>query len=246
VVGKHLAALAGAHMKRATMELGGHAPVVVFKDADIDKASKMLAASKFRNAGQVCISPTRFLVQNEVYERFIDQFTAHAREIRVGNGLDDGVTMGPLATSRRVEAVESLVADALAHGAHLRTGGERSGNKGNFFQPTVLADVPISANAMNQEPFGPLALFSRFGQFDEAMTEANRLPYGLAAYVYTSALATAEKASKTIESGMVSVNHQGLGLAETPFGGVKESGYGSEGGSEAMDGYLVAKFIALS
>ncbi|WP_158914894.1 NAD-dependent succinate-semialdehyde dehydrogenase [Caulobacter sp. S45] len=245
-VGKHLAALAGQHMKRVTMELGGHAPVVVFKDADIAGGAKILAQNKVRNAGQVCVSPTRFLVQDEVYGDFIEQFTAHIATTKVGDGLEAGVEMGPLANPRRLEAVEALVADAVQQGAELRTGGKRIGNKGSFFEPTVLVDVPTAARAMNEEPFGPVALFSRFSTFDEAMVEANRLPFGLGAYLYTGSLSTANAAASAMESGMVSVNHQALGLIETPFGGVKDSGYGSEGGSEAIEAYLNTKFVTFA
>jgi succinate-semialdehyde dehydrogenase/glutarate-semialdehyde dehydrogenase len=246
VVGKHLAALAGSHMKRVTMELGGHAPVVVFDDADIAASAKLLAANKTRNAGQVCVSPTRFLVQDRVYNDFVDRFTDQISKTKVGDGLHDGVEMGPLANGRRLEAVEALVVDAVQHGATLRTGGERIGNKGFFFQPTVLADVPIAARAMNEEPFGPVALFSKFSTFDDAMTEANRLPFGLGAYLYTGSMRTANAAASAIESGMVSVNHQALGLIETPFGGIRDSGYGSEGGLEAIEAYLVSKFITFA
>jgi succinate-semialdehyde dehydrogenase/glutarate-semialdehyde dehydrogenase len=243
-VGKRLASLAGAHMKRATMELGGHAPVVVFDDADVERSSKLLALGKYRNAGQVCVSPTRFLVQESIYDRFVDRFAAHVGNIRVGNGLDDGVTMGPLANPRRQAAMDSLVADARQHGATLRAGGGSENSTGNFFRPTILADVPVSARAMNEEPFGPVALFSRFTDFEQAITEANRLSHGLAAYVYTNSISRANAASAAIESGMVSINHQGLGLIETPFGGVKDSGYGSEGGAEAIEAYLVSKFTS--
>jgi succinate-semialdehyde dehydrogenase/glutarate-semialdehyde dehydrogenase len=243
-IGKHLAALAGSHMKRVTMELGGHAPVIVLNDADLEKSTKALALGKFRNAGQVCVAPTRFMVQEDLYEPFIEQFTQRVRQVKVGNGLEEGVTMGPLANPRRLQAMQTLVADAVEHGARVRLGGKRIGEQGNFFAPTVLTEVPTCARAMNEEPFGPIALFSRFKHLDEALSEANRLPAGLAAYVYTGSLAHATHATRAIESGMVSVNHQGLGLIETPFGGVKESGYGSEGGSEAMEGYLVSKFMS--
>ena len=243
VVGKQLASLAGAHMKRATMELGGHAPVIVFDDADIAANAKTLAQNKTRNGGQVCVSPTRFLVQDSAFDQFVDAFTDTMAATRVGNGLDEGVDMGALANGRRVEAIEALVADAVQQGAKLRTGGQRIGNKGHFFQPTVLTDVPLSARAMIEEPFGPVALINRFSTFDDAITEANRLPYGLGAYVYSGNAATASKAAAAIESGMVSVNHQGLGLIETPFGGVKDSGYGSEGGHEAIEAYLQYKFV---
>jgi succinate-semialdehyde dehydrogenase / glutarate-semialdehyde dehydrogenase len=242
-IGKQLAALAGLHMKRVTMELGGHAPVLVFNDANIAADAKTLALNKVRNSGQVCVSPTRFLVQDDVFDSFVDQFTTHISGVRVGDGLEAGVEMGPLANGRRIDAIEGLVADAVRHGARVRTGGERIGNKGHFFQPTVLTDVPIEARAMNEEPFGPVALFSRFSRFEDAISEANRLPYGLGAYVYSGSLGTANQAAAAIESGMVSVNHQGLGLIETPFGGVKDSGYGSEGGSEAIEAYFATKFV---
>ncbi|HUN42020.1 MAG TPA: NAD-dependent succinate-semialdehyde dehydrogenase [Acetobacteraceae bacterium] len=243
-VGKHLAALAGAHMKRATMELGGHAPAIVFDDADVASASKLLAGAKFRNAGQVCISPTRFLIQEKVYEQFVDQFVGHAKQVKVGDGLEKGTTMGPLANTRRVAAMQSLIADAVQHGAKLRTGGNRIGNKGNFFEPTVLTDVSKEARVMNDEPFGPLAVIAPFHDFDEVVTEANRLPYGLASYAYTRSAKTATAIAAAVESGMMSINHHGLALPEVPFGGVKDSGYGSEGGLEAIESYLVTKFVS--
>ncbi len=242
-VGKSLAALAGAHMKRVTMELGGHAPAIVCDDADVDMASRLLAAGKFRNAGQVCVSPTRFLVQENVYERFVGKFTEAAEALKVGDGLDPNTTMGPLANPRRVQAMEDLVQDALQQGARLTTGGSRLGNAGYFYQPTVLADVPLSARAMSEEPFGPVALVSPFKTLDDAIEEANRLPFGLAAYAYSSSVHNVHRLGSEIASGMVSINHAGLALIETPFGGVKESGYGSEGGSEAIEAYLNTKFV---
>jgi succinate-semialdehyde dehydrogenase/glutarate-semialdehyde dehydrogenase len=242
-VGKKLAAMAGEHMKRATMELGGHAPAIVFEDANLDVATRLLAASKFRNAGQVCVSPTRFLVQESIYDRFVDGFAAAARAVKVGDGLAEGTMMGPLANARRVQAMDAFVQDAVQKGAELVTGGERIGNAGNFYQPTVLSRVPKTARAMNEEPFGPIALVVPFAKLDDALEEANRLPYGLAAYAYTSSSTTSQALSNGIESGMISINHAGLALAETPFGGVKDSGYGSEGGSEAIESYLVTKFV---
>ena len=243
VVGKQLAALAGQHMKRATMELGGHAPAIVFGDADVEKAVAVLGANKFRNAGQVCVAPTRFLVHDSVFDRFVDGFTSLASNLKVGDGLDPETKMGPLIHGRRLEAMEALVADANAQGATLRTGGERIGNQGNFFEPTVLTDLPLTARIMNEEPFGPVAAIQRFSDDDEAYAEANRLPYGLAAYAYTRSSERATRVSNMVESGMVSINHHGIALPETPFGGVKESGYGSEGGTEALDGYLATKFV---
>lgn len=242
-VGKKLAAMAGEHMKRATMELGGHAPAIVFEDADLDVAVKLLAASKFRNAGQVCVSPTRFLVQDSVYDRFVEDFAAAASAIRVGDGLAEGTMMGPLANPRRVQAMEDLVQDAVQKGAQLVTGGSRIGNAGNFFQPTVLSRVPLDARYMTEEPFGPVALFRPFAKLDDVIAEANRLPYGLAAYAYTRSTETSHALSSRVESGMISINHAGLGLPETPFGGIKDSGYGSEGGAEAIEAYLTTKFV---
>jgi succinate-semialdehyde dehydrogenase/glutarate-semialdehyde dehydrogenase len=242
-VGKHLAMLAGKHMKRVTMELGGHAPAIVFEDADVGTAAKLLSANKFRNAGQVCVSPTRFLVHETVYESFVDQFVAAAKALKVGDGLDKDTRMGPLANARRVDAMQGFVADAVGKGAKLRTGGKRIGNKGNFFEPTVLTDVPLNARIMNEEPFGPLAPIAPFKDFDSVVAEANRLPYGLAAYAYTKSAKTANAIGAAFESGMVSINHHGLALPEVPFGGVKDSGFGSEGGTEALDGYLNTKFI---
>jgi succinate-semialdehyde dehydrogenase/glutarate-semialdehyde dehydrogenase len=242
-VGKHLAMLAGQHMKRVTMELGGHAPAIVFDDADVDVAVKVLSANKFRNAGQVCVSPTRFLVHEKVYGPFVDKFVAAAKKLKVGDGLEKETRMGPLANARRVEAMEAFVADATAKGAKVETGGKRIGNKGFFFEPTVLTEVPGDARIMNEEPFGPIAPIAPFKDYDAVVAEANRLPYGLAAYAYTRSAKTAAAIGAAIESGMVSINHHGLALPETPFGGVKDSGYGSEGGSEAIEAYLNTKFI---
>jgi succinate-semialdehyde dehydrogenase/glutarate-semialdehyde dehydrogenase len=230
-------------MKRATMELGGHAPAIVFNDADLDVAAKILAGAKFRNAGQVCVSPTRFIVQEDVYEPFLDRFVAAAQALKLGDGLAEGTTMGPLANARRVAAMEGFVADAVQKGGTVRTGGKRSGNKGYFFEPTVLTDLPPDTRALHEEPFGPLALFLPFNTFEDAIAEANRLPYGLAAYAYTRSATTATALGAAIESGMVGINHHGLALPETPFGGVKDSGYGSEGGAEGLEPYMVTKFI---
>ncbi|WEX10498.1 NAD-dependent succinate-semialdehyde dehydrogenase [Chelativorans sp. AA-79] len=243
-VGKHLAALAGAHMKRATMELGGHAPAIIFEDANLEKAVKVLAGSKFRNAGQVCVSPTRFLVQERVYGDVLDAFTAAAKAIKVGNGVEEGTQMGPLANERRIPALESLIQDALDHGAELKTGGRRIGNKGNFFEPTVLSNVPREARIMNEEPFGPVAVFNPFSTLDEVVEEANRLPFGLASYAFTGSAETAQALGLRIEAGMTTINHNGLALPEVPFGGIKDSGYGTEGGSEAIEAYLVTKFVS--
>ena len=243
-VGKKLAALAGQHMKRITMELGGHAPAIVFGDADVDAAIKQLATAKFRNAGQVCVAPTRFLVHESVYQRFVDGFVKTAAALKVGDGIDPATRMGPLANSRRVEAMQMFVDDAVSKGAKLLTGGKRIGTTGYFFEPTVLGNVPQGARIMSEEPFGPVAPIVPFASFDEVVAEANRLPFGLAAYAYTRSLKTANAIGAAFESGMVTINHLGLALPEVPFGGVKDSGYGSEGGSEAIEAYLNTKFIS--
>jgi succinate-semialdehyde dehydrogenase/glutarate-semialdehyde dehydrogenase len=242
-VGKQLAALAGLHMKRATMELGGHAPAVVFADADVPRAAKLLATFKFRNAGQVCTSPTRMLVERPQLGTFVDGFRAYAERLKVGAGLEPDTRMGPLANERRLLAMESLVADARACGATVLCGGKRIGSRGHFFAPTVLVDVPPNARILNEEPFGPIVPIVAFDSFDEVVAESNRLPYGLAAYAYTSSLRTAQAFGTAVESGMVSINHHGLALPELPFGGIKDSGHGSEGGIEGLEGYLNTKLI---
>ena len=243
-IGKQLAALAGAHMKRVTMELGGHAPAIVFDDADVDTASRLLATAKYRNAGQVCVSPTRVLVQERVYDQFVSGFVQHSKSVKVGDGLESGTIMGPMANPRRISAMESFIGDAVQHGATVQTGGHRIGNKGNFFEPTVLTDASKDTRVMNEEPFGPLAVISPFSTFDEVVSEANRLPYGLASYAYTRSAKTANAIAAAVESGMTSINHHGLALPEVPFGGVKDSGYGSEGGLEAIENYLNTEFVS--
>jgi|HubBroStandDraft_1064217.scaffolds.fasta_scaffold25543_2 succinate-semialdehyde dehydrogenase/glutarate-semialdehyde dehydrogenase len=243
-VGKRLAALAGLHMKRSTMELGGHAPVIIFDDADLDVATKMMTAGKYRNAGQVCISPTRFLIQRKVYDSFVDKFITASNNVKVGDGLESGTTMGPLAHEGRLRAVEGFVSDAVENGAEVQTGGARIGSKGYFFAPTILTHASQKSQVMNAEPFGPVSVMIPFSEFDEAVAEANRLPYGLAAYAWTKSAKTANLIGAAIESGMVAINHMGLALPEVPFGGVKDSGYGSEGGLEAMDAYMNNKFIS--
>jgi succinate-semialdehyde dehydrogenase / glutarate-semialdehyde dehydrogenase len=245
-VGKQLAALAGQHMKRVTMELGGHAPVIIFDDADIKKALEIVSANKVRNTGQSCIAPTRILVQETIYENFVTDYVNRLKSVNVGPGLDESSRMGPLANIRRIQALESLVTDAAARCARIRTGGNRLDRKGYFFAPTVLTDVPHDARVMNEEPFGPLAVILPFGRYDDAIAEANRLPYGLASYVYTGSLKTAQSIAGDLESGMVSINHHGFGVPETPFGGIKDSGYGTEGGPDAVVGYMNTKFVTQS
>lgn len=242
-VGQQLAALAGSLMKRCTMELGGHAPVIVCDDADIDTAVDQLVGYKFRNAGQVCVSPTRFFVQEGAYDHFVDRFVAKTQAIKVGDGLEAGSRMGPLAQRRRIAAMEGFVDDARQRGANIRTGGHALPGEGNFYAPTVITDLPEDARFLNEEPFGPMAGIVRFGNLEDALQRANRLPFGLASYAFTRSAKNAHAISRGLEAGMVSINHIGLALAETPFGGIKESGYGSEGGSETFDGYLTTKFI---
>jgi len=243
-VGKQLASLAGLHMKRATMELGGHAPVIVLPDADLDRAARSMVASKFRNAGQICVAPTRFIIDQAVYDDFVGRFTDAVSQIKVGDGLAEGTTMGPLANPRRVQAMEELVHDAVQKGAELVTGGKRIGNSGYFFEPTILSNVGTDARAMNEEPFGPLALMTPVSGLDEALAEANRLNYGLAAYGFTRSAASAARMSSGIASGMVSINHYGLALPEVPFGGINDSGNGTEGGADALESYLNSKFVS--
>lgn len=242
-IGKQLAGLAGLHMKRVTMELGGHAPVIVSADADIDHAAALMTGHKFRNAGQVCVAPTRYLLEDGIAEQFTQKMLAETEKLRVGNGLDLDTDMGPLANDRRIPAIERLVADALDCGARLLTGGHRIGNKGYYYAPTILADVPLDAAIMNEEPFGPVAILNRVCSVDEAITEANRLPFGLAAYAFTGASDTAHKLRAKVRAGMLSVNHLGLGLPELPFGGLQDSGYGTEGGSEAIAAYLDTRLV---
>mgnify|MGYP001458509996 CR=1 FL=1 len=243
-VGKHLASLAGLHMKPATMELGGHAPVLVFADSDVPAVAALMTRSKYRNAGQVCVSPTRFLVEESVMDTFRAAYVEHASRLKVGPGLEPGTEMGPLVGARRLEAIEALVSDARERGAKVELGGKRIGNSGYFYEPTVLSRLDRSMRVMNEEPFGPLALLIPFRTIDEALDEANRLPFGLASYAFTASAATKSVVERGLQVGMLTINHLGLALPETPFGGVKDSGYGSEGGSEAIEAYLATKFVS--
>ena len=245
-VGKQLAAMAGAHMKRSTMELGGHAPVIIAEDADVELAVKAAGAAKLRNAGQVCISPTRFLVHKSLEKQFVEQVVAYFASIKVGNGLDADTKMGPLANPRRVTAMQSLVANAQAKGAKLLMGGQTLGDAGNFYAPTILADVPLDADVFNNEPFGPMIAMRSFDKLDEAIAEANRLPYGLAAYAFTASLKNAHLLTQQVETGMLWINQPAVASAEMPFGGVKDSGYGSEGGMEALEAYLIPKAVSIA
>ncbi|QBR03410.1 NAD-dependent succinate-semialdehyde dehydrogenase [Paraburkholderia pallida] len=244
-VGKQLAALAGTHMKRATMELGGHAPVIIAEDADLGVALRSAGGAKFMNAGQVCISPTRFLVHNSLREAFTAALVKHAESLQVGDGLAEGTTLGPLANARRLSAMASMIDNARAAGARVATGGERVGREGNFFAPTVLADVPIHADVFNAEPFGPIAAIRGFDTLEEAIAEANRLPYGLAGYAFTQSIRNVRMLTQQLEVGMLWVNQPSTPWPELPFGGVKDSGYGSEGGPEALESYLATKTVSV-
>jgi succinate-semialdehyde dehydrogenase/glutarate-semialdehyde dehydrogenase len=243
-VGKRLAALAGQHMKPCIMELGGHGPVIVCDDVDPAATAATCVTTKSRNAGQVCVAPTRFFVHESIYDRYTEAFAQKAKALKVGNGLDPESEMGPLANSRRVEAMETLIADATAKGARLLAGGRRLRECGYYFPLTVLADVPDSATAMHQEPFGPLALINPVRNLDEAIEKANSLPYGLAAYAFTKSSSNVDRLTDGVEAGNLSINHLVASLAETPFGGVKDSGYGREGGTEGLEQYTVAKNVS--
>ncbi|MDO8878305.1 MAG: NAD-dependent succinate-semialdehyde dehydrogenase [Pseudolabrys sp.] len=243
-VGKHLAGLAAKGMKRATMELGGHSPVVVFDDFDPEKAADIISAFKYRNAGQVCISPTRFYVQEKGYNKFVARFTEYAKGLKLGDGLEKSTTIGPLANPRRLDAMESFVNDAKARGGKIATGGNRHGNQGFFFEPTVITDVPDDSKIMTEEPFGPVAPIVPFKTFDEVVQRANSLQFGLAAYTFTNSSSQAIAIGDAIQSGMVGVNSVAISTPETPFGGIKESGYGSEGGIEGLQAYMNTKFIS--
>jgi succinate-semialdehyde dehydrogenase/glutarate-semialdehyde dehydrogenase len=244
-VGKQLAALAGQHMKRATMELGGHAPVIVADDADLALAVKAAGGAKFRNAGQVCISPTRFLVHNSIKAEFAQALVKHAEALKLGDGLAEGTTLGPLANARRLAAMAQVLDDARSKGATVATGGERVGSSGNFFAPTVLTDVPLDADVFNNEPFGPVAAIRGFDTLEEAIAEANRLPFGLAGYAFTRSIKNAHLLSQQVEVGMLWINQPAAPSPEMPFGGIKDSGYGSEGGPEAMEAYLNTKSVSI-
>lgn len=243
-VGKHLAGLAAQRMMRTTMELGGHSPVVVFDDVDIGKAADLLVAGKFRNAGQICIAPTRFYVQDRIYSDFVDAFVEKAAAIKVGDGMNPKTQMGPLANSRRLDAMETLVDDARSHGVDVLTGGERIGNKGYFFAPTVIKDAPDNSMVMTQEPFGPIAPITSFSSVEEVAARANSLEFGLAGYAVTTSLERANAISDALEVGMMGINTVAVASPETPFSGVKESGYGIEGGPESLDPFLTTKSVA--
>jgi succinate-semialdehyde dehydrogenase/glutarate-semialdehyde dehydrogenase len=245
-VGRHLTILAAQHMTPVLMELGGHAPVIVCEDTDVEAAALSGAVRKMRNAGQVCTSPTRFFVHESIFDEYLETFVRRAAETVVGNGVNSGVEMGPLANDRRVEALTDLVEDARASGAEVMTGGNKVGDKGYFFEPTVLANVPDTARVMQEEPFGPLAMINPVASLDEAIERANSVPYGLAAYGFTNRADYVDRMIEGIEAGNVSINTLEASLPETPFGGVKSSGYGREGGTEGLHNYMFTKNVSHS
>jgi len=243
-VGKEILKLAADGIKKVSMELGGHAPVLVLNDADVSTAAITSSNTKFRNAGQVCISPTRFIVQDKIYDQYCDEFVKNTKKLKLGNGLEEGVNIGPMANLRGLEHVDQLVQDATTKGANLLTGGKRSKdfNKGYFYEPTVMNDVPDNADIMQVEPFGPVAPIVKFHDLEEGFAKANNTNFGLAGYVFTTSLKNAHLASEKLEVGMVGVNDMLLASAEIPFGGIKESGFGREGGSLGILDYLVPKY----
>jgi succinate-semialdehyde dehydrogenase/glutarate-semialdehyde dehydrogenase len=249
-VGKQLASLAGSLMKPVIMELGGHAPVIVCADADPARAARLGVTAKSRNAGQVCVAPTRFYVHDAVHDAFVADFVRNAEALRLGNGLARDTQMGPLANARRLEAMEGFVEDASAQGARIVSGGRRfrgeDNGTGNFFPLTVLADVPETARCMREEPFGPLALIVRVSSLDEALEKANALPYALAAYAFTDSARAIARMADELDCGNLAVNHLTASFPETPFGGTKDSGYGREGGTEGLEGYMTAKLVSVA
>jgi len=245
-IGQHLTTLASQHMTPVLMELGGHAPVIVCEDTDVELAALSGAVRKMRNAGQVCTSPTRFFVHESICDEFTDTFVRRAAQTVVGNGLESGVEMGPLANDRRIDALTALVENAREQGAEIRTGGKKLDGKGYFFQPTVLTNVPDTARVMQEEPFGPLAIINPIASLDEGIEKANSVPFGLAAYGFTNRADYVDRMIEYIEAGNVSINTLEASLPETPFGGVKSSGYGREGGTEGLHHYMITKNVSHS
>ncbi len=243
-IGRLLSARAAEGVKPITLELGGHGPVLVFEDADIEKAAIEGVANRFRGTGQVCISSTRFLIQRGAYQAFVDHFVAATQALRIGDGLHPDTQVGPLANPRQLAKMEELVADAVEKGARVLVGGEALSGEGYFFQPTVLADVPMNARVMHEEPFGPIAVLMPFDELTDGLKEANRLPYGLSAYAFTTSARTAIDVADGLEAGMIGINQYRIVATELPFGGMKESGHGSEGGIEGIEHYLTHKFIS--
>lgn len=243
-VGRELARLAAAGPKPITLELGGHAPVIVWDDVDVEAVARLSVTGRYRNAGQICLSPTRFLISDKIYDRFVSAFVDAVSAIKTGDGRLPGTTMGPLANARRLTVMDELVADAQEQGAELLAGGNRIGERGYYFEPTVLANVPLQSRVLNEEPFGPIAVLNRVHSLDEALTEANRLPYGLAAYAFSDSSRVVDRVVSGLEAGAIGVNHFGSASPETPFGGVRDSGYGSEGGIEGLQAYTITKFVS--
>jgi succinate-semialdehyde dehydrogenase / glutarate-semialdehyde dehydrogenase len=241
-VGIHLQQLAAKNMIRCTMELGGHSPVMVFEDCNIESAAQLCAAGKFRNAGQVCVSPTRFFIQDSIHDKFLKLFKRHVEAVKVGDGLDEKMNMGPLVAERRIDIMDGFVTDAINKGAELLVGGSRIQSSGSFFTPTLLQNVPDNAKIMTEEPFGPIAPTASFSSIDEVINRANRLPFGLAAYAFTSSPKTAGVLKTEIETGMLAINSLHVHSVETPFGGLKFSGYGYEGGIEGLEVFLATKY----
>ncbi|MDZ4363296.1 NAD-dependent succinate-semialdehyde dehydrogenase [Brevundimonas sp.] len=244
-IGKSLMRMCADDLKRTTMELGGHGPVVVFDDVDVEAVAELAATAKYRNAGQVCISPTRFFVQAAAHDRFVARFTQVARGLKIGDGLSDGVQMGPLANPRRIAAMQALVQDARDRGGRIETGGARRGNDGWFYEPTVITGLDDAALVMREEPFGPVAPIVPFDDFDEVVRRANSLPYGLAAYAFSSSARRVADIGAALKAGMVGINTLAVSNPETPFGGVRDSGHGSEGGMEGLHAYLDVKLTAV-
>ena len=246
-VGKQILSLAAEGVKKVSMELGGHGPVVIFDDFDPVAAADVCAPTKFRNCGQVCISPTRFYVHEDSYDAFSSRFAEIARSLKVGRGLEDGVQVGPMANKRGLETIQRMTEDAVDRGAELLAGGKPPAgfNKGYFVEPTVLGRVPDDAMVMTEEPFGPIAPITTFTDYDDVMRRANSLPFGLAGYVFSNNLSVATRAYEDMEVGMVGVNEMLLATAEAPFGGVKESGMGREGGSLGIHDYLDPKYVKI-
>jgi succinate-semialdehyde dehydrogenase / glutarate-semialdehyde dehydrogenase len=243
-IGKELMKICSEKMIRTTMELGGHAPVLVFDDVNLEQVLDMSVMSKYRNGGQVCVSPTRYYVHQSLFDKFVAGFTARVNKMKIGNPLDDSNNMGPMIHARRREAVHALIQDAVQHGATLNTGGAAIAGPGFFYQPTVLSNIPDSARIMNEEPFGPVALINSFTDFDEVISKANRLPYGLAAYAFTESGRRLKQLGEQLEAGMIGLNTYAISVPESPFGGIKESGHGSEEGIEGLDACLITKYIS--
>ena len=243
-VGKHLSGLAAQQMKPTVMELGGHAPVLVDQSINTKKVAKVCLLGKSRNAGQVCVSPTRFLVHENIYSEFLESFVASANDLKIGNGAENGIDMGPVANERRLSAIEHFIDDSIENGATLAAGGNRIGNRGYFHEMTVLTNVPNNAKVMREEPFGPLAIVNKVQSMDHAIQISNELPYGLAAYAFSNSASIVEQITQNVEAGNVSINYLTASVAETPFGGIKESGYGREGGTEGLQCYTIVKNIS--